>query len=114
VNVVDPPLTAHDKRLVNPVTPDRYSSWSVVFLSPAPAGGESFGYTRRENVKRDFDKRTGRPLVDGRDNIELLTTRELEADLTIAAAEPKRRAPRLDAVLLELARRRGRRVAQSA
>jgi hypothetical protein len=82
VNVVDTPLTADDKRLVNPA-----------LIEHARQRTES---------------------VNGRDNIELLTTRELEAELTIAAAEPKRRAPRLDAVLLELARRRGRRVAPSA
>lgn len=66
------------------------------------------------NVKREYDKRTGRPLVNGQDIIELLTTEELEAELTIAAYEPTRRASRLDAVVLELARRRDRRVPQSA
>jgi hypothetical protein len=57
-------------------------------------------------MHRDYDKRTGRPLTDGKDVIEQLTTEELEAELTIAAAEPKLRAPRLDAILLELTRRR--------
>jgi hypothetical protein len=57
-------------------------------------------------VHRDYDTRTGRPLSNGEDLIERLTTEELEAELTIAAAEPKRRASRLEAVLLELTRRR--------
>jgi hypothetical protein len=58
-------------------------------------------------VVRESDKRTGRPLVEGQDTVAALTDEELEVELTIAAAEPKRRAPRLDAVLLELTRRRG-------
>lgn len=57
-------------------------------------------------MQREYDKRTGRPLSNGEDVIELLTTEELEVELTIAAAEPKLRGPRLDAVLLELTRRR--------
>jgi hypothetical protein len=59
-------------------------------------------------MRRDYDARTGRPLVDGRDRLDALTETELEAELTIAAAEPRHRARRLDALLLELARRRGR------
>lgn len=63
---------------------------------------------------RDYDERTGRPLVDGRDRIEELTDPELEAEVTIAAAEPHHRARRLDALLLERARRRAQRLPQSA
>jgi hypothetical protein len=59
---------------------------------------------------RQVDQRTGRPLVDGRDRIEALTDDELEAELTIAAAEPRRRGERLDDLLLERTRRRSRRV----
>jgi len=55
-------------------------------------------------MERVYDPRTGRPLVAGQDDIEALTTEELEAEVTIAAARP-RRAGRLDALLLELARR---------
>jgi hypothetical protein len=57
-------------------------------------------------VKREYDQRTGRPLTDGRDIIEVLTNEELEAEVTIAAAEPTKRGPRLDALLVELTRRR--------
>jgi hypothetical protein len=53
----------------------------------------------------DYDKLTGRPLTDGEDRIDTLSNDELEAELTIAAAEPTRRANRLDEVLVELARR---------
>jgi hypothetical protein len=53
----------------------------------------------------DYDTRTGRPLTDGEDRIETLSDDQLEAELTIAAAEPTRRANRLDNVLVELARR---------
>jgi len=53
----------------------------------------------------DYDTRTGRPLTDGEDRIDTLSNDELEAELTIAAAEPTRRANRLDDVLVELARR---------
>jgi hypothetical protein len=55
---------------------------------------------------RQVDQRTGRPLVDGDDRIEALTDDELEAELTIAAAEPTRRGERLDSLLLERTRRR--------
>ena len=64
-------------------------------------------------MDREYDPRTGRPLVHGEDRIDALTDGELEAELTIAAAEPHRRAQRLDAVLVELARR-GKRVALTA
>ena len=64
-------------------------------------------------MEREYDPRTGRPLVKGEDRIDALTDGELEAELTIAAAEPNRRAQRLDAVLVELARR-GRRLSRSA
>jgi hypothetical protein len=63
---------------------------------------------------REHDERTGRPLVDGRDSIEALTDDELEVEVTIAAAEPRHRGPRLDALLLERARRRARRQPQPA
>jgi len=53
------------------------------------------------------DQRTGRPLVDGYDRIDELTDDELEAELTIAAAEPRHRGERLDNLLLERTRRRG-------
>jgi hypothetical protein len=55
---------------------------------------------------RQVDQRTGRPLVDGQDRIEALTDDELEAELTIAAEEPRMRAQRLDDLLLERTRRR--------
>jgi hypothetical protein len=55
---------------------------------------------------RQVDQRTGRPLVDGRDNIEALTDEELEIELTIAAGDAERRARRLDDLLLERTRRR--------
>jgi hypothetical protein len=57
---------------------------------------------------RQVDQRTGRPLVDGSDRIDALTDAELEAELTIAAAEPRRRRERLDNLLLERTRRRMR------
>jgi hypothetical protein len=57
-------------------------------------------------MKWEYDRRTGRPLIDGRDRVEALTVEELEAEVTIAAAEPRRRAQRLDTLLSELARRR--------
>ena len=59
-------------------------------------------------MRSDYDTRTGRPLVNGRESIEELTNDELERELTIAAAEPRHRARRLDALLLERARRRAR------
>jgi hypothetical protein len=64
-------------------------------------------------MRREHDEHTGRPLVDGRDSIEELTDDELEAEVTIAAAAPRRRG-RLDALLLERARRQGRRQPQPA
>jgi len=60
-------------------------------------------------MRREHDERTGRPLVDGRDSIEALSD-----DVTIAAAEPRHRGMRLDALLLERARRRGLRQPQPA
>jgi hypothetical protein len=57
-------------------------------------------------MRRESDTRTDRPLVDGQDRIDRLTDIELEAEVTIAAAQPHRRADRLDALLHELARRR--------
>ena len=58
-------------------------------------------------MRPERDERTGRPLVNGRDSIEELSDDELEVEVTIAAAEPRRRGLRLDALLLERARRRG-------
>ena len=57
-------------------------------------------------MSRDYDNRTGRPLEDGVEAVETLADDELEAELTVAAAEPLRRAVRLDALLLERTRRR--------
>jgi hypothetical protein len=65
-------------------------------------------------MRREHDVRTGRPLVNGRESIEELSDDELEVEVTIAAAEPRRRGPRLDALLLERARRRGQRQPQPA
>jgi hypothetical protein len=55
---------------------------------------------------RQVDQRTGRPLVDGYDRVDALTDEELEAELTIAVAAPRRRQERLDDLLLERTRRR--------
>jgi len=55
---------------------------------------------------RQVDQRSGRPLVDGQDRIEALTDDELEAELTIAAEDPRWRGQRLDNLLLERTRRR--------
>ncbi len=55
---------------------------------------------------KQVDQRTGRPLIDGHDRIDALTDDELEAELTIAVAEPTRRGRRLDNLLLERTRRR--------
>jgi hypothetical protein len=57
-------------------------------------------------MKRTYDTRTGRPLSDGRDRVDVLTDEELEVEATVAAYEGRRRAARLDALLLERARRR--------
>jgi hypothetical protein len=46
--------------------------------------------------------------------VDALTIEELEAEVTIAAAEPRRRERRLDDLLVELARRRLRPVGTSA
>jgi hypothetical protein len=62
---------------------------------------------------RQVDQRTGRPLVDGHDRIDALTDDELEAELTIAAEEPRRRGERLDNLLLERTRRRAQPIAAS-
>ena len=59
-------------------------------------------------MRLERDERTGRPLVNGRDSIEELSDDELELEVTIAAGEPRHRGVRLDALLLERARRRGR------
>jgi hypothetical protein len=59
-------------------------------------------------MRLERDERTGRPLVNGRDSIEELSDDELELEVTIAAGEPRQRGVRLDALLLERARRRGR------
>jgi hypothetical protein len=65
-------------------------------------------------MSRERDERTGRPLVNGRDSIEELSDDELEVEVTIAAAEPRHRGVRLDALLLERARRQSRRQPQPA
>jgi hypothetical protein len=66
------------------------------------------GHREREGeLTPERDERTGRPLVGGRDSIQELSDDELEVEVTIAAAEPRRRGLRLDALLLERARRRG-------
>jgi hypothetical protein len=65
-------------------------------------------------LKRDYDKRTGRPLVNGRDSVEELSDDELEVELTIASAEPRHRGRRLDSLLVERARRRRSRDLQPA
>lgn len=64
-------------------------------------------------MRREFDRRTGRPLIDGDDRVEALTDEELEVELTIAAGNSTRRADRLDQLLLERTRRRGELVAAS-
>jgi hypothetical protein len=56
-------------------------------------------------MRREHDERTGRPLINGRDSIEELSDEELEAEMTIAVAEPRHRGLRLDALLVERARR---------
>ena len=56
---------------------------------------------------RQYDRRTGRPLAGGRDAVEDLSDAELEAELTIAAGDARRRVERLDVLLAERARRRG-------
>ena len=53
-----------------------------------------------------YDWRTGRPLAGGREAVGELSTRELEAELTIAASHARRRAERLDTLLGERAKRR--------
>jgi hypothetical protein len=65
-------------------------------------------------MRREHDERTGRPLINGRDSIEELSDDELEAEVTIAVAEPRHRGLRLDALLLERARRQGRQQPQPA
>jgi hypothetical protein len=57
-------------------------------------------------MSRAYDERTGRPLTDGRDLVPGLTDDELEVEVTIALAQPVRRARRLDELLLEWAKRR--------
>jgi hypothetical protein len=54
-----------------------------------------------------YDPRTGRPLAGGREAVEELSDAELEAELTIAAGDARRRVERLDVLLAERARRRG-------
>lgn len=66
------------------------------------------------DMGREHDERTGRPLVDGRDCIQELSDDELEVEVTIAAGNARRRGSRLDALLLERARRRGQRQPQLA
>ena len=65
-------------------------------------------------MRPERDERTGRPLVNGRDSIPELSDDELEVEVTIAAAGPSRRGLRLDALLVERARRRAQRQPQPA
>ena len=76
---------------------------------------ENFASTARGEgeLSPERDERTGRPMVNGRDSIEELTDDELEVEVTIAAAAPSR-GLRLDALLLERARRHGQRQPQPA
>jgi hypothetical protein len=60
-------------------------------------------------IKRVYDSRTGRPLVDAKDAVDGLTDDELEVELTVAAAEPVRRGRRLGEIVVERARRRKQR-----
>ena len=57
-------------------------------------------------MTREYDSRTGRPVVNGQECIAELSDDELEVEVTIAVAEPRQRARRLDELLLERARRR--------
>jgi hypothetical protein len=67
---------------------------------------EALSHSKGEPAwEREFDPLTGRPLIPGCDDLQGLTDDELQAEVTIAAAEPSRRAHRLEALLLELARR---------
>jgi hypothetical protein len=65
-------------------------------------------------VRRDYDERTGRPLSHGREAVEELSDGELEVELTIASSEPRHRGRRLNALLLERARRRRLRAREPA
>ena len=60
----------------------------------------------KQALTRDYDGRTGRPMVNGRASVEELTDAELEAELTIASAEPRHRGRGLNALLLERTKRR--------
>jgi hypothetical protein len=60
-------------------------------------------------MTRAYDTRNGRPLTDGSDRIDTLSDSELEAELTIAAGEPRHRARRLAELLSERGRRSGTR-----
>ena len=53
----------------------------------------------------EYDKRNGRPLVEGHEAVAELSDDELEAEVTIAIEEPRRRELRLDVLLAERARR---------
>jgi hypothetical protein len=54
------------------------------------------------------DPDTGRPLADGHEAIETLSDDELEAELTVTAYDPVRRADRYEELVCEwLARKRG-------
>jgi len=56
----------------------------------------------------DYDRRTGRPLVNGREAVAELSDGELEIELTIAAMQARQRGTRFDTLLKERARRRTR------
>ena len=54
------------------------------------------------------DPHTGRPLADGHEAVETLSDDELEAELTVTAYDPVRRADHYDHLMGEwLARKRG-------
>jgi hypothetical protein len=57
------------------------------------------------DTRPHYSQRNGRPLADGREAVASLTDKDLEAEITIAAAAPVQRARRLDTLLLEHARR---------
>lgn len=54
----------------------------------------------------DHDQLTGRPVIDGREAVAELSDGGLEAEITIAALDARRRSARLDALVAERARRR--------
>lgn len=53
-----------------------------------------------------YDVLTGRPMVGGHEAVEELSDAELEAEITIAALDARRRSARFDALLIERTLRR--------